>query len=132
MLKNSDILERADLRSRSSYGVPDGYFDALESRLMSIPAESGSKKRGFVYGGRLTYAIAAGVAAVLLCGVLLLRGHGIDPDNVTLYEQYAMIDLIPHTDPYSIFEDSDSTGSAPTEEELMDYLIASKVELEYY
>ena len=150
MDKNRDILEREELRQRP-YSVPDGYFDALQTRLEAIPREAAAAEKGFRNRFLPAMAWAAGVAALLAVGVWVWRGSltPVDPaelaglatgDTVVSvvpadpnslgetpsYEQMAYADLIPRTDPYIYFAEEAEQPADPAEEEMMDYLLQNQ------
>jgi hypothetical protein len=153
MDKNRDILEREGLRQRP-YGVPEGYFDRLQTRLNAIPREAGQPavaEKGFRNRFLPAMAWAAGVAALLAVGVWVWRGSLTPADPAQLaglatgdtvvsvvptdpnslgetpsYEQIAYADLIPRTDPYIYFAEETEQPADPAEEEMLDYLLQNQ------
>ena len=124
MDKKRNILEREELRQRP-YSVPDGYFDALQTRLSVIPQREVASRTWM----RPVFAFATGIAAVLVACVILFHPSGESPDAMTdivSYEQMAYADLIPRTDPYIYYGDETEQPADPTEEEMMDYLLQNQ------
>ena len=122
MDKKRDILEREDLR-RNPYSVPEGYFDRLQDRLKAIPSQQAEASRWI----RPVMGWAVGIAAALAVGVFVFRGGSPAGNPVAAesvyYEQFAYADLIPRTDPYIYFAESEETQADPAEEEMIDYLM---------
>lgn len=96
------------------YDVPDGYFDSLPGRLVSVCVERRVRNR-FLYVG-----VAACLAIAVVCGFLFSGGNraadadylygdgglavsGLSADEV--YEEFLYSDLIPETDPDLFFYD---------------------------
>ena len=123
------------------YGVPDGYFDSLEMRLSYIPGkvEAGqlrdSAARELTPAGRSIWRPAtlltalAGIAIVLSI-TLFFRPARQYKDGLALVESFYASDLIPHTNPYLLYDDSalsDEEGleDAPelSDEDVANYLI---------
>lgn len=119
---NNDILEREGLR-RNPCSVPEGYFDSLQERLGAIPRQAGARNRILP-----ALACAAGVAAVLAACVVLLHrpGPAAGGEDAISYEQLAYADLIPHTDPYIYYAESQGESDDPSEEEMLDYLLQNQ------
>ena len=129
-----DILERKELR-RNPYTVPEGYFDRLQERLGAIP---GQERLGAIPRQEATprtrirpvLAFATGIAAALAAVLLLVSRPGALPDDTAdfgSYEQFAYADLIPHTDPYIYYEVETTPETDPAEEEMLDYLLQSRI-----
>lgn len=120
-----DILDDRNMRQRP-YSVPDGYFDRLELRLSEIPG-SASAPSGWRVKVRPALAIAASFATVLLVGGMIL-GRATGPkEEMSLYEQYAYADLIPHTEPFAFFESSQEVTAS--EDDIMDYLLENNADI---
>ena len=129
-----DILERKELR-RNPYTVPEGYFDRLQERLSAIPLQ---ERLGAIPRQEATprtrirpvLAFATGIAAALAAVLLLVSRPGALPDDTAdfgSYEQFAYADLIPHTDPYIYYEVETTPETDPAEEEMLDYLMQSRI-----
>ncbi len=120
-------------KKRINYSVPEGYFEQLQERLRAIPsqqAEVASTQQTQSESGRNwirpVMGWAAGIAAALAVGVFAFRDSGREIPGVTevpSYEQYAIADLIPRTDPYIYYEEESQAPVDPTEEEMIDYLM---------
>ena len=129
-----DILERKELR-RNPYTVPEGYFDRLQERLSAIPLQErlGALPRQEATPRtriRPVLAFATGIAAALAAVLLLVSRPGALPDDTAdfgSYEQFAYADLIPHTDPYIYYEVETTPETDPAEEEMLDYLMQSRI-----
>ena len=127
MDKKQNILEREDLR-RSPYSVPEGYFGQLQERLRAIPSRQAGQAQSGHGRNRIRPAMgwAAGIAAALALGVFAFRvseGEVPGVSEVPTYEQYAIADLIPRTDPYIYYEEESQATADPAEEEMIDYLL---------
>ncbi|MBR4756773.1 MAG: hypothetical protein IK076_07515, partial [Bacteroidales bacterium] len=70
MKSEKDIFE---LTGRPSYGVPDGYFEGLKSRLGSISEEKVPAAGTAWTHVRPYLSLAAGFAAVLVAGTAILK-----------------------------------------------------------
>ena len=135
MDKKRDILEREELRRRP-YSVPDGYFDALQTRLSVIPREAAASEPARLKESaekrwiRPAMVWATGVAALLAVGVWVFSGSGAPADpsalEVLSYEEMAYSDLIPRTDPYIYYADEAEQPEDTEREEIIDYLLQNK------
>ena len=124
MNENKDILDSLEMRQRP-YSVPDSYFDNLEMRLAGIPGSSHiSKVGGMWVKVRPALAMAASFAAILFMGSLVLKKTAAPKEDISLYEQYAYADLIPHTEPFAFFEDN--SEDLVSEEDIINYLLESR------
>ncbi len=140
---NGPVLENLNhIMKKLPFGVPEGYFDSLHERLSSVcraadpgPAVSGTEslrrsapsKRPvrsiFMYTG-----IAAGLAVVAVCGLILSGGNlrlwdggqnredvfdvsGLSADEI--YDRFLYSDLIPESAPdlfFSAYGDEELSG----------------------
>lgn len=113
------------------YNVPEGYFEGLKARLERIPAEhpAAPAKRPFTWMRIRPYvALAACLALLLTAGTILLdRKADLSGTSESIYEQMMYSDLIPDTDPDSIFGAPSSPGESYdiSDEDIVDYLISS-------
>lgn len=113
------------------YNVPEGYFDGLKARLERIPAEhpAAPARRPFTWMRIRPYvALAACLALLLTAGTILLdRKADLSGTSESIYEQMMYSDLIPDTDPDSIFGAPSSPGESYdiSDEDIVDYLISS-------
>lgn len=111
------------------FAVPEGYFESLGARLSSIPrtqaeahGDTGLRRRFLSY----PVLAACAAAAALIIAVLVIspwRDEPSDPKSVTL-EQLLYADLVPLTDPYSIYE---SSYSYPETQSTLDDILNSLV-----
>ncbi|MBQ6087728.1 MAG: hypothetical protein IJK96_06695 [Bacteroidales bacterium] len=118
------------------YNVPEGYFEGLKARLERIPAEHSAApaKRPFTWMRIRPYvALAACLALLLTAGTILLdRKADLSGTSESIYEQMMYSDLIPDTDPDSIFGAPSSPGESYdiSDEDIVDYLISSGASVE--
>ena len=110
------------------YVVPEGYFSELEERLGAIPRRNVAVSR---FDKLKPYvALAAAFLIIVTCGTVLLRftsGQAAD-SNLSMFDEIALADLIPVTDPYMIYtaKENDETQDA-----FASYLIDSGITLDY-
>lgn len=110
------------------YVVPEGYFSELEERLGAIPRRNVAVSR---FDKVKPYvALAAAFLIIVTCGTALLRftsGQAAD-SNLSMFDEIALADLIPVTDPYMIYtaKENDETQDA-----FASYLIDSGITLDY-
>lgn len=113
------------------YNVPEGYFEGLKARLERIPAEhpAAPARRPFTWMRIRPYvALAACLALLLTAGTILLdRKADLSGTSESVYEQMMYSDLIPDTDPDSIFGAPSSPDESYdiSDEDIVDYLISS-------
>lgn len=118
------------------YNVPEGYFEGLKARLERIPAEhpAAPARRPFTWMRIRPYvALAACLALLLTAGTILLdRKADLSGTSESIYEQMMYSDLIPDTDPDSIFGAPSSPGESYdiSDEDIVDYLISSGASVE--
>ena len=118
---------------KSSYSVPDGYFDRLEERLLRIPEMSSDVRRGTLYAIRPYIYLAASFLIILAAGTLALKFSARDgSEDLPALERMRLADLVPVTDPDLIYLADDEEAEY---DELEQYLIESGTtleQLEYY
>jgi hypothetical protein len=113
------------------YNVPEGYFEGLKVRLERIPAEhpAAPARRPFTWTRIRPYVALAACLALLLTAGTVLMDRKADNDGTTesIYEQMMYSDLIPATDPDSIFGAPSNPGESYeiSDEDIVDYLISS-------
>lgn len=118
---------------KNPYGVPEGYFSALEKRLGEIPAQSAGRSVPVRRKAVPYIAAAAALAAVITGGTAILgtmSEHSADGEISTL-EMFRMSDLVPVTDPYLIYSSESEEEDDVTDEDIAEYLINSGTTLEY-
>lgn len=129
-VSNKRMTERKD----RYYTVPEAYFTALESRLREIPSSAALPQVRVPLRTALrpALALAASIAVFVMAGTFVLR-KSVSPaaDYDAEYFEYAY-SVIPHTEPYSIYDYSLAESLAPgvTEEDVVYYLIETGVSLE--
>lgn len=119
-MKNSRLHKRP-------LAVPEGYFESLNARLSSIPrtqveihGDTGLRRHFRPWPVLAACAVASTlIATALFFG---LGRSGVTESAVVTYEQLLYADLIPHTDPYSIYE---SSYSYPEDRPNMDDILQS-------
>jgi len=124
MDNRKDILEEI---GRTPYKVPEGYFQNLKDRLDQIPSEAGNVVQpSFWQRTRPYVALAASFAAALVIGTFILRNTtGSEVQEASsLYEELYYSDLIPITQPETVFMDSEYEETL-SEDDVISYLLAS-------
>lgn len=122
MNDNNEILSgfKTGNRDRS---VPEGYFDDLQARLSSIPADHPVGKR---LTARAFFPALAGAAAAAIAAAFILTRTSAqirdDGFEMISYEQYAIADLIPRTDPYIFFADEAQLPDSYSDEDIAEYI----------
>lgn len=103
--------------------VPDGYFQDLQERLLSIPEQASRKVHLAPY-----LAYAASVAALVLAGTFILRQTAVTKEEESVAEWSYLSYLAQSMDPdgatYQWTED------APTQEDIVSYLVNDGLTLE--
>jgi hypothetical protein len=146
MIENDDI-------KKICYKVPEGYFDNLRTRLSAIPRKSypsSSKYPDASYfdvkenteGKEMAISfwnkfkpyitLAACFALAVMIGSLIVKKTSNRTKEDNLYEKFLSADIIPVTDPYTIYEDN---GSKKADDDISDndienYLIESGTPVE--
>lgn len=114
--------------NKRPYSAPEGYFEGLEMRLSNIPT---LKQPVSVWAKMRPYAaLAACFGFIYFLGVRFLQKPDASYDILS-YEQLYYSDLIPWTDPYSIYEMGTSeVESSYDENDIINYLIDSGTSIE--
>lgn len=112
------------LNNKRPYSVPEGYFDGLEMRLSNIPD---LRPTVSVWDKIKPYAaLAVCFGAIYLFGSTFVKKAVPATYDGLSYEQLYYSDLIPWTDPYSIYEIGNiETEAAYDENDIVNYLIDS-------
>jgi len=141
MENGKDILESLKAKG-NPYGVPGGYFDSLKERLSKIPSAEGVPSITQETETRETpsvtlwqkikplVAIAAAFLIMVTAGTALLRKatpSSSEHDEIIANYTY----VAPYTDPYAIYDEESSDENAPTDEDLIEYLISTGVSTEH-
>ena len=108
------------------YSVPEGYFDSLEMRLSLIPGKETPAARPLWRPAFMIPALAG--VALLLAVALFFRPLGQHEDSLALVEDFYASDLIPHTNPYLLYDDSALSNDSAAE----DALEVSDEDVAYY
>ncbi len=132
---------KGNVRYHRIHEVPEGYFDGLEKRLMSIPNESQKKKKIWAFMPeknnirRLTpyIGLVAGFALIAGIGTILLRMT--TSPLLNEYEEMQYADIIPLGYPYLPTEEEYTSSEASSEDDIETYLIDNNIsieQIEYY
>lgn len=128
MKTEKDILEKI---GKASYGVPEGYFSDLASRLEAIP-ERKTVSPGVWMRVRPYAALAACFAAILLVGTAVLRRTAPDrmsPDQ--LYNEIVYADMVSGSHPEAFLGAMEYEQEDISEDDIINHLIESGVQMEY-
>lgn len=122
-------------KNKDIYKVPEGYFEMLQSRLESIPAQQGEPETALPLWVKLKpYAALAACFVIAFClgNFILGRTSGPAQDGIS-FEDICYADLIPVTNPYMIYEDSPYAPyeEDATEDDIIQYLISSGASVDY-
>ncbi len=135
MMENKDILQDDRLR-KLPFDVPQGYFEGLKDRLGAIP-EKGTDLPAPLLAApsawvrfRPYLAMAAAFLIMVTAGTALLRKTVGDQVGISEYEHLKYADLIPVTDPYSIFAEAEDSDSSVSDDDIVAYLINTGTSLE--
>lgn len=116
---------------RQHIRVPEGYFDDLQARLSAIPSSQHAAVVRPWYSRLAPYAaMAACMAAMVIAGNFILRRTAPSGPAYDEYETMLSSELIPNTDPYAIYHDSDDVYEVSLED-VAEYLIASGTKVDH-
>lgn len=106
---------------KKPYSVPDGYFEDLQMRLNEIPQQQEEARVPAGIGRLAPYlALAACFLFAYVVGSLFIKKPvGVDAVD---YEQMRYADIIPYNE---VFLNSEDLSDAVSEEDLIEYLIAT-------
>lgn len=91
--------------------TPDGYFDSLESKLVSIADTAPSvRKVGFVRKVAPYFAYAASLVAVVMLGSFILRKTAVSDDEPSAWEENLIAEVLMSADPYAVLFEPDSVN----------------------
>lgn len=110
------------------YSTPDGYFEGLKVGLKMIPAREKSGTRVLRKVARYT-AIAASVALLFTAG-RFIYGKLADADEFTEEDYIVFSDELTNAVYQESYTDQYATAQDLTEEDLIEYLIYTGVEIE--
>lgn len=137
-MKKNDVENWLETSGKKTpYKVPDGYFDTFREKMGAMAREASSKGPGTGSAPvrtllRPIFAMAASFVLLVALGGLLLKS--VTPvqaelEEATLYSYYC--DIIPRSDAEAIYF-SRMQDNAPGEEEIVNYLNESHIEVEEY
>ncbi|MBQ8060455.1 MAG: hypothetical protein IJ205_00715 [Bacteroidales bacterium] len=127
MKSEKEIFEKI---GKASYGVPEGYFNDLKNRLEAIPQEK-SVLPGPWARVRPYLAMAACFVALLVAGNSLLRRTVSNNPAEQLASDATYAEIISMTHPEIFMNAIEYESEDMTDEDIINYLIESGVEMEY-
>lgn len=99
------------MAKRNGIKTPDGYFDSLQSRLVSIADTAPSvRKVGFVRKVAPYFAYAASLVAVVLLGSFILRKTAVPEVESSAWEESLVAEVLLSADPYALVYDSETVN----------------------
>ena len=99
------------MAKRNGIKTPDGYFDSLQSRLVSIADTAPSvHKVGFVRKVAPYFAYAASLVAVVLLGSFILRKTAVPEVESSAWEESLVAEVLLSADPYALVYDSETVN----------------------
>jgi hypothetical protein len=99
------------MAKRCGIQTPDGYFDSLQSRLVSIADEAPSvRKVGFVRKVAPYLAYAASLVAAVMLGSFILRKTAVPENESSAWEENLVAEVLMSADPYALVFESDSVN----------------------
>lgn len=117
----------------NSYKVPEGYFDDLKIKLEAIPGGAEKTKAPVISIWQKVQpymALAACFAIALVAGSLFL-GRGPKPSGSLEFQDYYYSQLQSVENPYAIYDESYEGAEALSEDDIVEYLIASGASTDY-
>ena len=134
-----DILAGYEGLKEMPFRIPDGYLYSLDAKISARIADQGKKPGRRPLQGRLfslaaVLSAAAVLAVIAAGGIMLLISGDRNPDyGADEYALYQDVDIIPVTDPESIFlssgiNDPDTLSS----EDIINYLVYIGIEPEEF
>ena len=130
MEKKKEIFEEI---GKPSYGVPEGYFDALKARLRTIPqkGQDGSAVPVGIWDHVKPYvALAACFLIAVYAGNLILDKTSEKAPSDQYYSDLFCSDMIPVTQPDAIFAPEETSQESITDEDIVSYLVESGISQE--
>ena len=123
-LENDILKDHPELR-QMPFGTPEGYFESFRCEPWK------QQKRSWVKTLAPYAAMAAMFAFIAIVGAALLERTSSYESDI---ESFAFADLIPLTDPESIYhiEDIDATPGEITDDDIVNYLIYTGISLDSY
>ena len=135
-----DILTGLEGLEKMPYRIPEGYFDGLEARIHARIAEKDVPARRRPLRDRLfrrtAYLSAAAVLGIIAAGGLLMLRNTVQTDDygAERYAMYQDVDIIPVTDPESVWLSSydEEASDALSTEDIINYLVYIGIEPEEF
>ena len=119
------------MRQKNSHTVPEGYFESLQARLSQIPYMQETPAAVTPWNRLRPYlAMAAAFAALVIGGTAVLRNTVLPDTGLSEEDLLGYAELIPATDPYLIFDESEDREEPFSDEDIVNYLIETGVSLE--
>ena len=129
MNTDKEIFEKI---GKGSYGIPDGYFNDLKTRLAAIPDEKKAVDPGFWMRVRPYAALAACFTAILLAGNAVLHNTALKQKSADQYQsEISYADMISITRPEIIYTEMDYDHADISDEDIINYLIETGATMEH-
>ncbi|MBP5637620.1 MAG: hypothetical protein J6X25_08935 [Bacteroidales bacterium] len=99
------------MAKRCGIQTPDGYFDSLESRLVSIAETAPSvHKVSFVRKVAPYFAYAASLVAAVMLGSFIIRKTAVSESEIPAWEENLVAEVLMSADPYAIVFEPESVN----------------------
>ena len=132
MRERKEISGIPEGMDKMPYSLPAGYFDSLQEKVIDKTARRRPLHNSLVSKLAPCLAAAAVLAAIITSGILLLRNDSLNNAENTL-ALFKSSDLIPVTDPESIFILSSGNDSSEiTSDDIINYLVYIGIEPEEF
>lgn len=109
--------------------APEGYFEELKERLSALPYSYSSKNNSFSF--RPYLAFVASIVVLVVLGNFIL-GRTATPDVQGEYESMLIAELSRGIDLYDVMTSEEFEAETLSEEEIVEYLIATGVPVESF
>lgn len=114
---------------KPSCGVPEGYFDSLKTRLVSIPSQ-GSSRSGVLLRLKPYLALAACFVVAAVIGHAVLKSTAGGGESEMDYSDLVYSELMPVTQSDALYIITETERDEVSEEDIINYLIESGVSSE--
>lgn len=99
------------MAKKNGIKTPDGYFDSLQSKLLSIADTAPSvHKVGFARKVAPYFAYAASLVAAVLLGSYILQKTAVPEMESSAWEENLVAEVLMSADPYAIVFESESVN----------------------
>ena len=99
------------MAKKNGIKTPDGYFDSLQSRLVSIADTAPSvRKVGFARKLAPYFAYAASLVAAVLLGSFILRKTAVPEVESSAWEENLVAEVLLSADPYALVYESETVN----------------------